>query len=388
MAQRQNILLVDPNHHDLQLLDISLRNMGFAVTAATGAADALKKIEVSPPDLIISETLVGEFDGFALCRKVKEEKTGALVPFLFLSSDKTLQSKVKGLQMGVDDYLTKPIFLVELMARIKMLLQRREREQLEKQESRTRFSGSLGEIGLVDIIQTIDLSKKRGMIHLSREGETGAIYFEEGEMVDAELGHLEGEEALYRLLRWTDGFFDIEFRAIRRERRITGGVQHLLMEGLRRLDDWNRIIEQLPPLETVFSVDPKELIERLDEIPDEVNALVAMFDGCKSLEEIVKNDIFSDLDTLRIVSKLIFFGVLVEARPKEPVCEPMRESAASFGEKKTAETVKLPIFPPTDLQFGRAEGVDIVQMPLAKPSLLEKKERKEPRREDQEEAAP
>ena len=369
MPQRPNILIVDPNEQDMQLLEISLRNMKFAITTATNTFEALKKVEIFPPDLIISETNVEDFDGFELCKNIKENDRWAQIPFIFLASDKDLKSKVKGLQLGVDDYLTKPIFLVELVARIKMLMQRKERESIEKQESRTRFTGSLSEIGIVDIIQTIDLSKKKGVVHLAHDGETGAIYFEDGDIVDAELAQQDGEEAVYRMMRWSEGFFDIDFRPIRREKKVSIGVQQLLMEGLRRLDEWNRILEQLPPMATIFNVDVLELIDRLDEIPDEVNGLVALFDGQRSLDEVVSNDIFTDLDTLRIVSKLIFFGVLIEHEQKTRAVErPEEDKDVIVGaseverERKSTDSLGVPAVAPQDLQFGKAEEVDIVEV--------------------------
>jgi len=368
MPEKHNILIVDPNPQDMQLLEISLRNMGFSVTTAGSSFDALKKIEIFPPDLIISETQLKDFDGFSFCRTVKENPKWANIPFIFLSSERNIQSKVKGLQLGVDEYLTKPIFLVELVARIRILMKLKERESIEKHESRTRFSGALNEIGLVDILQTIDLSKKKGVVNLAHNDETGAIYFDDGNVIDAEYGQLEGEEALYRMMRWKDGFFDIEFRPIRRERKIELSTPQLLMEGLRRLDEWNRILEQFPPLETIFNVDARELIDRLDEIPDEVNPLIALFDGKKTLEEILRNEIFSDLDTMRIVSKLIFFGVLVETQGVSEKVSTVKDAVLVAEEKKKLEERRAPsevktstfIQAGSNFKFGKAEGVDLV----------------------------
>lgn len=359
MAKRPNVLLVEPDSHDLQMLEISLRNMGFSVTTATNGFDAIKKIEIFPPELIISELRADDFDGYAFCKEVKESEKWASIPFIFLSSEKEIQSKVKALQLGVDDYLTKPIFLVELVARIKMLLQKKQRESIEKRESRTRFTGSIAEIGLVDIMQTIDLSKKQGVVHLAHGEETGAMYFIDGAVIDAELGQIEGEEAVYRMMRWKDGFFDIEFRPIRREKKIDRSMSQLIMEGLKRVDEWNKILEQLPPMDTIFEVDVAELVERLDEIPDEVNELLALFDGKRNLEEILTSEIFSDLDTLRIISKLIFFGVLIESAPGraggEEIAVGEVEKGVSFERTDTQKFIAP--FTARDIQFGKAEDV-------------------------------
>ena len=69
---------------------------------------------------------------------------------------------------------------------------------------------------------------------------------------------MQGEEAVYRLLTWTDGEFEVVFRNVRRKDVIKISSQALLMEGMRRLDEWGRLLEQLPPLDTRFEVDTPE----------------------------------------------------------------------------------------------------------------------------------
>ncbi|MDI7269561.1 MAG: DUF4388 domain-containing protein, partial [Myxococcota bacterium] len=309
---RPCILVVDDHPEDLRLLDVSLKNAGFAVTTASNGRDALRKVEISPPDLIISETALPELDGFALVRALRQNADWAGIPFLFLSEERSVEHKVRGLELGVADYLTKPVFVRELVARLRIILQRRERERLEGRSSKTRFAGSLDDIGLVDLIQTIDLSKKTGVLRLGHGPDTGIIYFQDGEVVDAEVGRHRAAAAVYRLLTWSQGFFDVDFRPVRRERMVHLSCQELLMEGMRRLDEWGRLVEQLPSLDTVFIVDAGELMERLDEIPDEANAIIRLTDGSATLTEIVDAAPFDDLDSLKIVTKLVFYGVLVD----------------------------------------------------------------------------
>ncbi len=103
------------------------------------------------------------------------------------------------------------------------------------------------------------------------------------------------------------------------------------MEGMRRLDEWGRMLEQLPPLETVFELDYDQLTDRLAEIPDEVNGLLRLFDGRRSLARVVDDSDFEDLAALGIISKLYFEGLIREvgsaataARPtgrRSPACE-------------------------------------------------------------------
>ncbi len=85
------------------------------------------------------------------------------------------------------------------------------------------------------------------------------------------------------------------------------------MEGMRRVDEWGRLLEALPALTTVFEVDSEELLERLNEIPDELNSILRLFDGKRTLMQVVDESPFEDLSTLSTISKLYFEGLLVPA---------------------------------------------------------------------------
>jgi CheY-like chemotaxis protein len=316
---KQSLLLVDGDTKSLRVLEVSLKKAGFNVTTAVNGRDAVEKVETSAPDLIISDTKMPEMDGFALCQKLKETPDWATIPFIFLTNQKDVEDKVRGLELGVEDYLTKPIYIKEIITRVKILLQKKQRQSLEgdtgKRETKTKFAGALSDMAVVDLIQTIEISRKSGVIHFRNpEGRRAAIYFRGGKVIDAELGRLSGEEAVYRLLVWTDGEFEVEFKNVRRKDVIELSSQGLLMEGMRRVDEWGRLCEQLPPLETVFEVDYKELAERLSEIPDEINSILRLFDGRRTLIHVVDDCDFGDLEALNVISKLYFEGLIYDAK--------------------------------------------------------------------------
>ena len=81
-------------------------------------------------------------------------------------------------------------------------------------------------------------------------------------MIDAEAGTLQGEDAVYRLLTWSEGDFEVIFRTVRRREAIATSSQGLLMEGMRRLDEWQRLLERLPPLSHRFEIDTIEQVCR------------------------------------------------------------------------------------------------------------------------------
>ncbi|MBL9038094.1 MAG: response regulator [Archangium sp.] len=325
---KQHLLLVDGDAKSLRVMEVSLKKAGFQVTTGANGKDALEKVQISPPDLVLAETRMPEMDGFELCKVLKGDDRFKHIPFVFLTNQKSVESKVKGLEQGAEDYLTKPIYIKEVVTRVRMILAKVEKERIERKEQKNGFAGNLSDMGVVDLVQTFEIGRKTGTIRL--EGDrSGSITFKEGRVIDAELGRLRGENAFYRMLNTFEGTFEVSFVPVDTPERIEMSTQGLLMEGMRRLDEWGRMLEQLPPLETVFELDYTQLSDRLAEIPDEVNGLLRLFDGRRPLAKVVDDSDFEDLAALGIVSKLYFEGLIKEVgvpsdgaeRPKKPGIE-------------------------------------------------------------------
>ncbi len=308
---KQHLLLVDGDAKSLRVMEVSLKKAGFQVTTAIHGKDALEKVQISLPDLVLAETRMPEMDGFDLCKVLKSDERFRHIPYVFLTSQKAVESKVKGLETGAEDYLTKPIYIKEVVTRVRMILAKVEKERFEKKEQRAGFSGNLSDMGVVDLVQTFEIGRKTGLIQILGDRQ-GTVFFKEGRVIDAELGRLRGENAFYRMLNTFEGQFEVSFATVERAERIEVSTQGLLMEGMRRLDEWGRMLEQLPPLETVFELDYGSLADRLAEIPDEVNGLLRLFDGRRTLQRVVEDSDFEDLAALGIISKLYFEGLIKE----------------------------------------------------------------------------
>ena len=317
---KKNLLLVDADSKSLRMLEVSLRKSGFSVTTAVSAADARDKVKHSQPDLIITDTkLPGEENGFELVANLKANAETSGIPIVFLSSENTLEQKVTGLELGVEDYLTKPIYIREVLTRVRVLLEKKEKERLERRERSATFAGSLGEMGLVDLMQTVEIGRKTGRLHIETRNQKGTIAFREGKVCNARTARLSGERAFYRMLVWAEGVFSMDFGPHDEPDVIELSTQGLLMEGMRRVDEWGRLLEQLPPLDRVFEIDYGELVDRLAEIPDEINGILRLFDGRRTLIDVVDESDFGDLEALEIASKLFFEGLIYDVtdRPTE-----------------------------------------------------------------------
>ncbi len=326
---KQQLLLVDSDARSLRLLEVSLKKAGFTVTTAQDGNDALAKIDLSPPDLILTDTRLPILDGYGLVRRIKENPVWASIPIVFLTSQKSVEDKIRGLELGVEDYLTKPIFVRELIARVSILLARNARDGIaSKQQNsstgRTRFAGLVADMGVVDLLQTFEVSRKAGIVHIRNNNQEAHIYFRDGKVIDAVLGRLAGEEAVYRVLLWSEGNFEVEFCKVDMPDTIGSSTQGLLMEGMRRMDEWGKLCESIPPLNTIFEVNADALVERLNEIPDELNGILRLFDGKRDITAVVDASPFEDLSTLSTISKLYFEGLLM---PCEPASEPHSEES-------------------------------------------------------------
>jgi CheY-like chemotaxis protein len=328
-VSKQSLLLVDGDTRSLRVLEVSLRKAGFMVTAATSVQDALDKLELHAPDLIISETTFPDGDGFELRRRVRATPEWSEIPFIFLTAQAAIENKIRGLELGVDDYLTKPIYIKEIVTRINILLQKRQRVRFEeRRDGRTRFAGRVGDMPVVDVIQTIEISRKSGVIQFVGErGRQAAIYFRDGRVIDAEAGSLQGEDAVYRLLTWSEGEFEVVFRTVRRREVIAMSSQALLMEGMRRLDEWSRAFEQLPPLTHRFEIDTIELAARLGDVPDDNNRILRLVDGKRTLLEVIDASDSGDLECLQAISRLYFEELLIDLdHGLEPGKAPRRDT--------------------------------------------------------------
>ena len=108
---KQNILIVDTDPESVKVLEVSLKKAGFSVTKSSDGMDALEMIGFSAPDLVISDTKMPNLDGFGLYTRLKESEETAHIPFIFLTAEKSIEDKIRGLELGVEDYLNKPILL-------------------------------------------------------------------------------------------------------------------------------------------------------------------------------------------------------------------------------------------------------------------------------------
>jgi DNA-binding response OmpR family regulator len=121
---KRRILVVDDEPEAVELVEFNLKQAGFDVLSAADGAEALKRARGSRPDLIVLDLMLPELDGLEVCKILRRDPTTASIPILMLTAKAAEIDRVLGLELGADDYLTKPFSPRELVLRIRKILQR------------------------------------------------------------------------------------------------------------------------------------------------------------------------------------------------------------------------------------------------------------------------
>lgn len=254
------------------------------------------------------------------------------------------------------------------------MTKQRENGRLERRDPRASISGSMAEMGTVDLVQTLEAGKRTGVLRVVDRGRSAAVWFRQGRIVDAELGRRRAEHAFYGLLRWQEGDFTVDFGPIDRAERIRLGTQALLLEGIRRADDWNHLLARLPPLDEVYRRDDHLLSHRRAGLPDWVRELLRLFDGHRTLGRVLEDAERDELEAAEALIELFAEGVIrpgaapegdtpdperVEwfSAPADPRAEPIRAAVA-------APAPRVVQFPARDKKSSRAPA----QPPVAQPA--------------------
>ena len=115
------ILVVDDILPNVKLLEAKLNSEYYDVITATSGEEALKKIKEESPDLVLLDIMMPGMDGFEVCRRIKEDHDTSHIPVVMVTALTDSNDKVRGLEVGADDFLSKPVNDTALMARVRSL---------------------------------------------------------------------------------------------------------------------------------------------------------------------------------------------------------------------------------------------------------------------------
>lgn len=239
MADNLKLLLVDDNPMVLGMLQHALSSLA-RVTTATDAADALLKAVDDAPDLLVCDYRMPGMDGRQLIEKLKSRPATSNFSTMLMASKADIAERLST-QDAADDYLEKPFFLKDATRRVKRMIDRIALEKMAKTApSDGVVRGNLSQMNVIDLMQSLEMGRKSCQLSLSHEGEKCEVFFAEGQVKHATYGSLVGDEAVFKVLRWTGGNFQLNFEGKTDQQTTQLNTQGLLMEGLRLLDESTR----------------------------------------------------------------------------------------------------------------------------------------------------
>lgn len=121
---RPKILVVDDEPEAVELVEFNLKQAGYEVVTAADGAEALKKAHALLPSLVVLDLMLPEVDGLEVCKMLRRDPATAAIPIVMVTAKAAEIDRVLGLELGADDYVTKPFSPRELVLRLKKLLQR------------------------------------------------------------------------------------------------------------------------------------------------------------------------------------------------------------------------------------------------------------------------
>jgi DNA-binding response OmpR family regulator len=239
MPHNVTVLLVDDNPMILGMLKQALGQIAH-ITTATDAPDALLKAVDSPPDILISDYRMTGMDGRQLVEKLRARPATMNVAVILLATKADIAERLN-LERQVDEFIEKPFYLREATQRIKRVIDKIALEKMARSApAEGGLRGNLAQMNVIDLMQSLEMGRKSCLLTFTHAGERCDVYIVDGQISHASYGAIKGDAAVFKVLTWEKGNFQIDFEGRSSEQTITRSTQGLMMEGLRILDESRR----------------------------------------------------------------------------------------------------------------------------------------------------
>jgi DNA-binding response OmpR family regulator len=254
-AALRSALVVDPDDGDRRALADDLVQHGFSVLEATTGAEALRLAVARRPWLVLTEFLLDDETGLALCRKIRRHSLLRRTPVVFLSARDDCDTRYQALKAGADDYVAKPAPSRELRIRMELLLKRFAQIEMGSEPGAV-LHGAVELVGAPAVLQICHLNALTGVLVARRGSQSVRIAFRRGQVVSATGRDHEGPLVVYDFVGWPNGQFEFDRGALVEGTSVDADFNALLLEGCRRLDEKRRAVPVQTSLATGAPLPP------------------------------------------------------------------------------------------------------------------------------------
>lgn len=237
MAQMR-VLVVDDDKHYREAAAKVMREAGFEVITASNGFEALSMALKHQPSAIVTDVTMPDMDGWQLLRMVRARPTLRRTPVVFLTELNSESERLRGYQLGVDDYLGKPFDGVELTARVERVL---ERSHAAQEAQAHGMHGDLSRVSLASLLSLADMERRSGVLQLMHEGEKATLHLRDGAVVRIDLADefdkLSGVHRFFHVLDWQHGSFELVHIEVLASDTLQLPTSYVLLEHARLSDE-------------------------------------------------------------------------------------------------------------------------------------------------------
>ena len=239
------ILIIDPvferDHSDLYQ---ELTRENYEIVFSPNVEQALPCLQQQKVVLIVSEMAGDGYDGMEFCRSLHHEKqepsVGKPIPFVFFTAVTDEKAISAALLAGADDVIVRDSSIQVAFLKFSRLIKQYQSSVVSDRNA-AGVSGSLDEMGFMETVQILANRSKDALIRLRNEaGCTASVYLHNGEIIHAATETLSGEAAIYEVLTWRSGFFQVATPDKLPERNVFGSTEAIMLEGCRLMDEESR----------------------------------------------------------------------------------------------------------------------------------------------------
>jgi len=281
----------------------------FIVEHATDGNLALQKALELKPALVVIDAALRSIPAPRFAQILRTNRQGHDLAIVFVGEE---GEEIEGFVRHRDSFFPRPLNPSQLSLYVEKHFKRLEQAQLLLQQKQE-VKGSLDQLGITDLLQFFGLNGKSGTLYLARGAERGTVLLENGQIVNARLGRVDAEKALYRLLLWHSGTFRFSPGAVAGPAKISAPTDHLIMEGLRLGDEAAAQAERLPALHSRMQLTiPRERLPQ--GLRSATREILLQLEGYPRVSDLLDHCPYADLQILQVLRVLREKGVISESR--------------------------------------------------------------------------
>jgi len=302
-AEPRRVLLVEPQASTRGLLQFGLVRAGFQVSSVRTAEEAERVLEQGPtPGLVVSETRLPGLDGVTFCARLRRSAL-AEVPVLLLTAQPSQSLIGQALSAGADDVLGKPLFVGDLVSLARL--------EASRAPGSATLVASTRDVAVSAALRALLAGTRSGRLVL---GTTAELLFSAGRVVSAQLRGIHGERAFRRMLFLGEGAYALHLGPVRVQGELSVDLRALCGPWAEALASWRALSRVSVPLEAVLCPDLRTLLAQISALPEEVEPVVRLFDGERTVRAVVLESSLPESVVLQVTNRLYASGALLPAR--------------------------------------------------------------------------